>query len=58
MGQAYIHPGQLDTFVNGEEPTRCPLCQARTDFLEQHDRQLHWCLNPNCQLIFMSEDEK
>lgn len=54
----YIKPSDLDTFVIDDQPTRCPICQARTDFLTGHGKQLHWCLNPECQLIFMAEDEE
>ena len=53
-----VKPEALDTFLNDDQPTKCPLCQSRTDFLAQHDKQLHWCLNSKCQLIFMAEDNK
>ena len=52
-----VKPKELDTFINDDQPTRCPVCQSRTDFLAQQDRQLHWCLNSKCQLIFMAEDD-
>jgi hypothetical protein len=52
-----VKPEELDAFLNDDQPTRCPLCQSRTDFLAQHDKQLHWCLNDKCQLIFMAEDD-
>ena len=58
MSQTYIKPDELDVFLNDDQPTRCPICQSRTDFLSQHERQLHWCLNKECQLIFMAEDDK
>lgn len=55
----YVRPGQLDTFINDEEqPMKCPLCQARTDFVQAHGQQLHWCLNDKCKLIFLSEDDQ
>lgn len=52
-----VKPEALDTFLNDDQPTKCPLCQARTQFLSQHGQQLHWCLNADCKLIFMVEDD-
>lgn len=41
-----------------DQPTRCPNCGSRTEFIEAHGQQLHWCLNDRCKLVFRSEDEK
>lgn len=57
MSQPYIKPDELDAFLNDDQPTRCPLCQSRTDFLSQHGQQLHWCLNDARKLIFMAKDD-
>jgi len=39
-----------------DEITLCPYCQSRTDWVEtggKDDEQLHTCLNPDCQHIFI-----
>lgn len=50
--------GELPIFLLDEDvPVACSICGNRTQFLEQGKRQLHWCLNEDCDLIFVAEDE-
>lgn len=59
MAKTEAKPNQdIPKFGIGEEITTCPLCGSRTDFLtrgKRDNRQLHWCLNDKCELIFMAE---
>lgn len=47
----------LPLFGVGEEPTCCPYCQARTEFMDyaRHDVQIHVC--PECEAIFRAEPD-
>lgn len=49
--------GDVQLFGQGEEPTTCPHCGSRTDFLERDNRQLHWCLNSTCDFVFFTEPD-
>lgn len=52
MGQFKKDIILLDT----DQPTTCPLCGARTDFVElSRDKQKHTCLN--CKYEFIGEFE-
>lgn len=49
----------LELIGYGEDILRCPHCQRRTDFIEVSMRdetgaQLHTCLNPDCQHVFVA----
>lgn len=58
MSLPHISPAELDAYLDDDQPTKCPVCQSRTQFLSQFGRRLNWCLNEKCQIIFMSEDEE
>lgn len=46
-----------DIYIMGEDPTTCPKCGARTDFVELPDgKQEHTC--SNCDYVFLVEDEE
>ena len=50
---------ELDIYLNGDndQPTECPLCAARTDWVEvAFDRQQHTCLG--CGYVFLLELEE
>lgn len=51
--------------INGDQPTECPHCGARTEFddvklfdgKEGENQQYHRCPDKNCGYEFLSEDE-
>ena len=48
----------LELFGHGEEPTTCPECGARTDFVELpvlKEMLYHKCLNVDCKFRFLTE---
>lgn len=58
MSKPHVKPGDIDVYLNDvDQPTCCPLCASRTQFLEQRGQQLHWCLAEKCGIIFMTEDD-
>ena len=52
-----VKSDQLIAHAVTENAMVCPLCGTRTQFMEQHGKQLHWCLSRKCQLIFTAEDD-
>ncbi len=63
-----ITKNDLKTYLIGDQPTTCPYCAARTDFIERLapkgkttlaklDFQLHICLNKACSYIFIAEED-
>ena len=53
----------MDTyFLSPDQPTTCPLCGARTDFIELEVTfpftQIHNCLNKNCGFTFIGETDE
>jgi len=45
----------LDVFTMTDQPETCPMCGARTEFLEMPTRkQVHVCLN--CKEVFVVEE--
>ena len=45
-------------FLSGDQPTTCPKCGARTDFILDmshtiNETIIHQCLSPYCEFVFV-----
>lgn len=45
------------TYLDGDPPTTCPKCGARTEWEEHGNQQLHSCPRPRCQFKFLAEED-
>lgn len=54
----FLTASDLDLFGMSDQPTTCPYCGARTDFIEVRDFQVHVCLNEECGAMFRTEDDE
>lgn len=53
-----VKSSQLATHSVTENVTECPRCGTRTQFMEQFGKQLHWCMSPKCQFMFVAENDQ
>jgi len=51
--------GKLDVHwaADSDQPTTCPSCGARTEFVDHTTWQKHTCLNEECDYQFVLEME-
>ena len=58
----YLMPNTTDFYLMSDQPTTCPICGARTDwmgdFLHTNLKMIvHGCFNPKCMHRFLEVDE-
>ena len=48
---------ELETYILSDQPTLCPKCGTRTDFIEREKDQLHSCPNNKCKKKFIAIED-